>query len=65
MLKYEYMVKINNDIVNQGKTSSKQEAINAFKGFGRGSYGNIVKTLDKGSTTEVGHKAIGKSLYCW
>ena len=65
MLKYEYTVKINNDIVNQGKTSSKQAAINAFKGFGRGSYGNIVETLDNGSTTEIGHKAIGKSLYCW
>jgi hypothetical protein len=65
MLKYEYTVRINNDIVNQGKTSSKQAAINAFKGFGRGSYGNIVETLDDGSITEIGHKAIGKSLYCW
>lgn len=65
MLKYEYTVRINNDIVNQGKTSSKQAAINAFKGFGRESYGNIIETLDNGSITEIGYKTIGKSLYCW
>lgn len=65
MLKYKYTVKLNNEIVNQGETSSKQAAINAFKGFGRNSYGNIIKTLKDGSTTELGHKAIGKSLNCW
>lgn len=65
MLKYEYTVIVNNNIVNHGKTTNKQAAISAFKGFGRNCYGNIIETLDNGSTTEIGHKAIGKSLYCW
>lgn len=65
MLKYEYIVKVNNKIVNQGKTSSKNAAINAFKGFGRGAYGNIKEILPDGSITEVGSKCIGKKLYCW
>lgn len=65
MLKYEYTVKVNNEIVNQGKTSNKNAAINAFKGFGRNCYGNITETLPDGCITEIGHKKIGKSLYTW
>lgn len=65
MLKYEYTVKLNNEIVNQGKTNNKRAAINAFKGFGRNCYGSIVETLEDGSTTELGHKSMGRSLYCW
>lgn len=65
MLRYEYTVKLNNEIVNHGKTSNKQAAINAFKGFGRNCYGNIIETLADGGITELGHKAIGRSLRCW
>lgn len=65
MLKYEYTVKVNREIVNQGKTTSKDAAMNAFKGFGRGAYGSIKETLSNGDITEVGYKKINKSLTIW
>ncbi len=42
MLKYEYTVKLNNEIVNQEKTNNKRAAINAFKGFDRNCYETIL-----------------------
>ncbi len=65
MKTYKYIVKLGNEIVNQGETTKKTEAIKAFKGFGRYSYGSIAEIYPDGSTSEIGYKKMGKSLYCW
>jgi hypothetical protein len=65
MKKYIYKVNLGNEVVNHGETTRKTEALKAFKGYGRNSWGNIIEVYPDGSRSEIGHKAIGRKLYCW
>ncbi len=64
MKKYKYNVMLGNEVVNKGETTSKDAAINAFKGFGRRCYGSI-EEVNPDYTSQIGHKQMGKSLNCW
>jgi hypothetical protein len=66
MRQFKYYVKLNSKIVAQGITTSLKDAKDSFKGYGKNSFGSIEELNPDGTVlTEIGHKSIGRSLYCW